>query len=257
MRSFGIIVWTVWIEYIRRKDFYVVLILTSLFALISLGFQTIGIKTADEAYFLMSFGLTLAYLLAGFLTIMMASRQIAREFEHRTLYPLLARPLSRLSFLAGKITGVSALGIASLLLFTALVYLPTPKSSEQNLVTLGQVIVVEMLAIPLLATFACGVSLYLPPILTALLTTGLFVAGGTVLQTVRFGIRDLPSVVRIPMDGLLNGIPDFTLFEHIPRFVEGATALQAGELLVIFAYGIILASAYFAITVWTFSRRQL
>ncbi len=257
MRNFGIIVWTVWIEYIRRKDFYVVLILTSLFALISLGFQTVGVKTADEAYFLMSFGLTLAYLLAGFLTIIMASRQISREFEHRTLYPLLARPLSRLSFLAGKITGVSALGIASLVLFTALVYLPTPKSSDQSLATLCQVVAVEMLAIPLLATFACGISLYLPPIVTALLTTGLFVAGGTVLQAVRFGMRELPSVLRIPLDGVLNGVPDFTLFEHVPRFVEGATALQSGELLVIFGYGITLAAVYFALTVWTFSRRQL
>jgi ABC-type transport system involved in multi-copper enzyme maturation permease subunit len=256
MRNFLIIVWTVWIEYLRRKDFYVVLILTSLFALLSLGVRVIGVRTADEAYFLMSFGLTLAYLLAGFLTIVLASRQIPREFEHRTLYPLLARPLTRFTFLAGKIAGVAVLGIGSLLLLTLLVYLPTPKSAEQSVVTLGQVLVIQMLAMSLLATFACGLSLVLPSVLTSLVTTGLFVAGGGALRALHFGVREFPPVLRVPIEGLLKAIPDFSIFDHIPRFVEGASPFQAGELLILVGYGVVLTALYLALGAFALSRKQ-
>ena len=40
--------------------------------------------------------------------IVLASRQLPREFERRTIYPLLARPISRAEFLLGKMLGVWA-----------------------------------------------------------------------------------------------------------------------------------------------------
>lgn len=257
MRNFLIITWTVWIEYLRRKDFYVVLILTGLFALAALIARTLGVRTADEAFFLMSFGLSLAWLLAGVLTIMLASRQLPREFDQRTLYPLLARPLSRLTFLAGKITGVSILGMLSLLLFTLLVWLPTPKSTEQTLATLAQTLVLQMLGMTLLATVACALSLYMPPIVSALVTLALFLAGGPALQGLRFGLEQLPPVLTAVATRLLTLVPDFSVFEHIPRFVEGESPMPLSGAANIAGYGLCLLAFYFTFANWTFSRRQL
>lgn len=257
MRNFLLITWTVWIEYIRRKDFYVVLILTGLFTVSALIARAIGIRTADEAFFLMSFGLSLAWLLAGVLTIMMASRQIPREFDQKTIYPLLARPLSRFALLAGKISGVSLLGMFSLSLFTALVWLPTPKSTDQSLATLLQTVGLQMLGIALLATVACALSLYMPPLVSALATLALFLAGGPALQGFRFGISGLPSAVEAPLDRIIALIPDFSVFEHIPRFVEGEPPLTFAGVAGIGGYGLLLAALYFALANWSLSRRQL
>lgn len=257
MRNFSIIVGTVWIEFLRKKDFYVILILTSLFALLALGVRVIGIKTAEEALFLMSFGLTLAYLLSGIFTAMLAARQIPREFEHRTLYPLLARPLSRLTFLMGKITGVSLIGIGTLLLLTTIVYLPIPKSEEQSLATLMQILGIEMLAFIVLATFACALSLYLPTAITTLITLGVFVAGGGVNQGLRSGFQELPPILSAPLSGLLNLVPDFSLFEHIPRFVRGVGPFQGIDILVIAAYAGGVFTIYLAVGMFAISRKQL
>lgn len=257
MNNFLIITWTVWIEYLRRKDFYVVLILTGLFALAALIVRTLGIESADEAYFLMSFGLSLAWLLAGVLTIMLASRQLPREFDQRTLYPLLARPLSRLTFLSGKITGVSVLGMFSLLLFTLLVWLPTPKSTEQSLLTLLQTLSLQMLGIALLATVACALSLFMPSIVSALITLSLFLVGGSVLQGLRFGLKDLSPAVEIPLTRLLALIPDFSVFEHIPRFVEGQPPMPLVGCAEIVGYGLLLLTLYFSLANGSLSRRQL
>jgi len=257
MRNFRIITWTVWIEYVRRKDFYVVLILTGLFALAALIARTIGIRTADEAFFLMSFGLSLAWLLAGVLTIMLASRQVPREFDQRTLYPLLARPVSRLTFLAGKITGVSMLGMLSLMLFTLLVWLPTPTSTDQSLATLAQTLALEMLGIALLATVACALSLYMPPIVSALATLGLFLAGGPALQGLRFGMAGLPVPISAPLGRLLALVPDFSVFEFIPRYVEGEPPMSLTGVAGIAGYGLVLIALYFAFANWSLSRRQL
>lgn len=257
MRNFFIITWTVWIEYLRRKDFYVVLILTGLFVLSALVARALGVRTADEAFFLMSFGLSLAWLLAGVLTIMLASRQLPREFDQRTLYPLLARPLSRITFLAGKITGVSALGMLSLLLFTLLAWLPTPKSTDQSLAMLAQTLGLQMLAMALLATLACALSLYMPPIVAALVTLAVFLVGGSALQGLRFGFRDFSTPLQTAVDRLLTLVPDFSVFEHIPRFVEGQPPMSLAGSLSIAAYGLLLIALYFMFAAWSLSRRQL
>lgn len=257
MRNFFIITRTVWIEYWRRKDFYVVLILMALYSLAALLVGVIGVRSADEAYFLMSFGLTLAWLLSGLMTLLLASRQFPREFENRTLYPLLARPLSRLTFLAGKIAGVGALGVLTLLVLSLLAWLPTPKGDEQSMATLVQVLGLEALSLFLLATVTASISLFTPSVVAMLISTALFLAGGLLLQAVRFGLNGPSSIPARALDRLLSLVPDFSLFEHIARFVEGQAPIEPARALALFGYALLLGAIYFSIAAWTFGRRQL
>lgn len=248
---------TVWIEYIRRKDFYVVLILTGLFALAALAARMIGIKTAAEAEFLMSFGLTLAYLLTGVVTINLASRQIPREFDDRTIYPLLARPVTRGAILTGKILGVSVLAAFTLLLLSLLSYLPTPKSDTQSLLTLFQLLALQSLALLLLTVLTVALSLFTPPIVSALIALAVFVLGGTLANGLAFALRDTPPAVAALLTRAASLIPDFSLFEHITRFVQGQPPLATPDIAALAGYAALLALFYYSLASWCFARRQL
>jgi Cu-processing system permease protein len=257
MSSFLIIVRTVWTEYIRSKDFFVVLILMSLFALGAVVARVIGVKTAAEAQFLMSFGLSMAYLLSGVLTVALSSRQLPREFENRTLYPLLARPLSRGIFLLGKVTGVALLGTLTLLVLTLLSFLPTPKDPAQTLAGLGRLLALQSLALFLLAVLTTAFSLYMPPVVAMLLSLGCFFLGGPLINALGFALARAPALLSAAVDRLLTLVPDFSVFNHISRFADGHAGIGAADLLHLAGYALALSFAWIAFAAWSLARRQL
>jgi ABC-type transport system involved in multi-copper enzyme maturation permease subunit len=53
------------------------------------------------------------------ITVLVSARQLPYEIEHRTLYPMLAKPLGRFQFLVGKFMGIMAMATITLLIFFA------------------------------------------------------------------------------------------------------------------------------------------
>jgi ABC-type transport system involved in multi-copper enzyme maturation permease subunit len=90
-------------ELYRRKDFYVLFILT---ALICLVMASVKIFNDDKIVrYLKEICLLLVWLASLVIAITTTARQIPAERENRTLMPLLAKPLSRTELLLGKFLG--------------------------------------------------------------------------------------------------------------------------------------------------------
>jgi len=90
-------------ELYRRKDFYVLFILT---ALICLVMASVRIFNDDKIVrYLKEICLLLVWLASLVIAITTTARQIPAERENRTLLPLLAKPLSRTELLLGKFLG--------------------------------------------------------------------------------------------------------------------------------------------------------
>jgi Cu-processing system permease protein len=100
-------------EMYRRKDFYVLLTLT---IVITLMMASINIFNDDKiARYLKEGCLLLIWVSALVIAIGTVARQLPMEKENRTIYPLLAKPISRLQLVAGKFLGCwLACGIALL-----------------------------------------------------------------------------------------------------------------------------------------------
>lgn len=103
------------LEMIRRKDVYVLLILTALITL-SLGSVTF-FGDPKIARYLKEVCLTLIWICSLVISVMSAARQIPAEKESRTLFPLLAKPISRSQVMLGKFAGCWAACCASMALF--------------------------------------------------------------------------------------------------------------------------------------------
>ena len=90
-------------ELYRRKDFYVLFILTVLICLIMASVNIFN--DAKIVRYLKEICLLLVWVSSLVIAISTTARQIPAERENRTLLPLLAKPLSRTQLMLGKFFG--------------------------------------------------------------------------------------------------------------------------------------------------------
>jgi len=103
-------------ELYRRKDFYVLFILT---ALITLALGSAKFFGEDQAVrYLKEICLLLIWIAGLVIAITTTARQIPAERENRTIFPLLAKPVTRQHLLLGKFFGCwLACGLALLVFY--------------------------------------------------------------------------------------------------------------------------------------------
>lgn len=109
-------------ELYRRKDFYVLFILTALITLVMWSAQFFNDDRIVRA--LKEICLLLIWISTLVIAITTAARQIPFERENRTLFPLLAKPVARWQVLVGKFLGcwlASGLALLVFYLFFAVV----------------------------------------------------------------------------------------------------------------------------------------
>ena len=102
-------------ELYRRKDFYVLFILTVLIT--SLMWVMNFFNDTQIVRFIKEICLALIWVSALVITITTAARQIPFERESRTIFPLLAKPIARWQVLLGKFVGCWLASGVALLVF--------------------------------------------------------------------------------------------------------------------------------------------
>lgn len=113
--NIGAIAGVVLKELYRRKDFYVLFVLTGLITLI-MGSVTV-FDQANIARYLKEICLFLIWASSLVITILSTARQLPAEREQRTLFPLLAKPVTRHQLVVGKFLGCWTATGAALFLF--------------------------------------------------------------------------------------------------------------------------------------------
>jgi ABC-type transport system involved in multi-copper enzyme maturation permease subunit len=257
MRRALLIARTVWLEFLRRKEFYVLLILIAFFVLGILVVRIIGTDSPATSRFLMSFGLLLSYVFAAILTAATAARQLPGEMENRTIQPLLAKPVSRSEVVLGKSLAVSAVACSSLIVFLLFSWLPAPKLPDQSPVAFAQVTLLRMAALCVLGIFTIGLSLYLPTAVVILITLTTFFAAPMVVNFVLQLVGNSWHLGGKLVERVLAVVPDFSIFEHAQRYVQGASPIPFGDLAAILAYGIGFAALFYFLSVRSFNRMPL
>ena len=109
---------SVLLEAVRRKDVYAIVLLCC--GAIGLTMTVDFFEVEGLTKFYREMALKLMDVSTAVAVILLATRQLPREFEQRTIYPLLARPIGRLTFLLGKLAGVCAAAAFCLGLFMAI-----------------------------------------------------------------------------------------------------------------------------------------
>lgn len=126
-------------ELYRRKDFYVLFILTVLITLLMGSASWFSDDKVVRA--LKEICLLLIWMAALFMAVGTASRQIPAEKENRTIFPLLAKPVTRAQVILGKFLGCwLASGIALLVFYLFLGVVSASREHEWAILNYAQAV---------------------------------------------------------------------------------------------------------------------
>jgi Cu-processing system permease protein len=109
----------VWLEMIRRKDLYVLLILLAALLMVLISVNVYGLGSV--ARYVKDIGLLLTWLCAWIFAIGSIGRQLPQEEAKGTIYSLLAKPVTRMELLLGKWLGAWSMAIVATAVFYLLV----------------------------------------------------------------------------------------------------------------------------------------
>jgi len=248
---------SVWIDFSRRKDFFVLASLLMLFVLGALTARVLGVENESTSQLLLSCGLGLASALSAVLVALFASRALPEEFEARTLYPLLAKPVRRSQMLWAKFLGIASLGALSLVVFCALAWLPVPKPASVNAVLLLQAVLLQVVALAGLCWLAFWLSLYMPSLVSALLSLIVWFLGAPVLDfAVNLASQQSEAALNLARHAAAI-VPDWASMRLFQLYVEGAPPLNPVAFLALGGYGLAFTALFAALSVLSFERRSL
>jgi ABC-type transport system involved in multi-copper enzyme maturation permease subunit len=169
-------------ELYRRKDFYVLFVLTALltFAAGAMNF----FHDEKIVRYVKDICLLLIWISSIVIAIVTASRQIPAEREARTIFPLLAKPVSRGQVIAGKFLGCwLATGIALLVFYFFFAVITSSREQHWPLATYFQAAWMQwfLLAV-VIAMVLLGSIYFAAPSSTATITfivvAGILLVGG-------------------------------------------------------------------------------
>jgi len=168
-------------ELFRRKDVYVLFVLTALITLVMGSVRFFG--DARMGRYLKELCLLLIWISGLVIAVGLAARQLPAERESRTIFPLLAKPISRWQVMTGKFAGCwIATGLALVVFYLFLTLVSGSRAGEWGLVSTAQALWLHwfMLAIVIAMTLL-GSVLFSAPSSNAtvclILTLGLLTVG--------------------------------------------------------------------------------
>lgn len=247
-------------ESFSRKQYAVLVVLMALAYVVCHRLQFLGVQS--DSRFALHVPLLGIPLLGGILGVLAGARQIPYEIRNRTLYPLLAKPVSRRQVVLGKWLGVVALvgatqwilgAVMALALHGSQIHIGTTYWQQMVLFTFQMMIVVALaLFLSVVVNYDAAVVLGL--VLFLGLSGGTFtelevqawarqLEGGARLWTL------LPTYLLPRLDLFVNPMTQIVLFDWPAR--------PWATLLPLLGYGAGWSAIFLALGAWAFQRRDL
>ncbi len=157
MRQILTLAWVVWLEMLRRKDFYVLLILLLVFLGALLMLNVFGLGRL--VIYIKEIGLLLIWGASWILATALGARQLPQEETRGTVFALLAKPVRRGQVLLGKWLGVWLGAVAATTLFYGiLLVVVLARGGALNGLALAQALGLHFVFLGLLAAMAIAFS---------------------------------------------------------------------------------------------------
>ena len=264
MRAVSRIAVSVFRESVRDRVPYNLVVFAIL--LIASSFLIGQLTAGQDVKIIKDLGLAATALFGLFIAIFIGIGLVSKEVERRSIYPLLAKPISRSQFIAGKYAGLVLtlavnVSVMTLAIYAVLAYLTWTVPPEIRrawdapgvdpaMLKAVFLIFVELMLITAIALFF---STFSTPLLSAAFTLALYVVGHFNKE-----LRNLDQIVESQMvasrAGAITVVPDLSAFDVKTQVVHGLPA--PGSLLLTTAYGALYITAILLVATGIFSRRD-
>ncbi|MGK7900123.1 MAG: ABC transporter permease [Hormoscilla sp.] len=256
-RRILVIAKNVFVETIRDRVLYLIL----LFGLLLVGSLQIlpEVAAATEDKMFLDVGLGAMTVLGLIVAVFVGTGLISKEIERRTVYILVAKPISYSELILGKHLGLSAT-LAVLVAAMMVLYLGIcglSKTAYPSLAALAIAAVFLLIQLSLITAVAILFGVLTRPLLGTLLTFGVYLMGNLSGDMVRLNqLVNNPNFSRMT-DGIYLIFPDLSRLDLKNLAVYGMAALPDGQNLLLNAsYGLVYTIGLLAIAIAIFSRRE-
>jgi ABC-type transport system involved in multi-copper enzyme maturation permease subunit len=244
----------VWLEMLRRKDIYVLLILLTAMLVALVSLNIFGI--AGTVRYIKDVGLLITWLFSWILAVTISCRVIPQEETRGTIFPLLAKPVTRLEFILGKWLGAWTIVGAAVLVF----YLLTMSivSIKGGLFSVGAILqgfTLHFFALGIITAlgilFSARMNSDAATSMTYVLTATAFI----VTPKIPAFIANAKGIHSIVLGILYHILPHFELLDMRMRIIHNYGPVNAGVFLTSIAYALLL-SLVFILLAWISFREK-
>ncbi|HEY9646235.1 MAG TPA: ABC transporter permease [Chroococcidiopsis sp.] len=243
-------------EVIRDRVLYLIALYAGIFVLASVLVPEVAAGTQNQI--LPDIGLALMGLLGLVIAVFVGTSLINKEIEKRTVFVLIAKPISHGEFIVGKQLGLSGV-LAVLVAAMTLIYMAV-LSFWQIPYPVGSILVAalyQFFELCLITAIALLFSVFTSSLLATLFTFAVYLMGHFSRDLVTLGnLSENPNVQRITQAIYLI-LPDLSRLNLKNEAVYGLQLLPpAMELVSSALYGLVYMALLLAIATLIFSRRQ-
>jgi Cu-processing system permease protein len=266
MRVTGAIAINVFRESVRDKVLYNLVFFAMLMTASS---YLIGQLTAgQDVKIIKDLGLSATSLFGLFIAVFIGIGLVSKEVERRSIYSLLAKPITRAQLVVGKFLGLVLtlavnVGVMALALYLVLAYMSWGVSPEVRSVwdapaldpALLKAVFLILMELTLVTAVALFFSTFSSPMLSAALTFGLYIVGHFSSDLKNFQqVVDSPAAARVAR-GLYWVLPNLSQFDIKSDVVHGVP-VSMGYLLMTSGYAVLYIGILLSISALVFSRRD-
>jgi ABC-type transport system involved in multi-copper enzyme maturation permease subunit len=245
MRCIFVIALNTFRENLRDKILYNLLV----FSLLLIGASTLlsTLTIVEQKKIVTDMGLAAINVIGVIISIFVGIGLVSKEIERRTIYTILARPLSRLQFILGKYLGL-VLTLLTNVMIMLTVFLVTLLANRvpihATLLQAIELIVVELLIVTALAMLF---STFSSPTLSATMALGLYIVGHLTADLKGIAEKSHNEMVKVIMTSLYYLCPNLEILNIKGQAASGspvALSYQATATLYgLFYTGILLVAA--------------
>jgi ABC-type transport system involved in multi-copper enzyme maturation permease subunit len=253
MKRVAAVTWNTFRETVRERVLYNLVFFAILMTLAGLLLGQLSIRQDEKI--IKDIGLFSMDLIGTLIAIFIGVGLVNKEIERRSLYPLLAKPLTREEFFVGKFLGLAftlLVNVAVMLVGLWLTLAATGRRPDPHLVTAVYPLYLGLLLVVALALLFSTVT---SPALAAVCTVGV-VLGGRFSDVIRNMRQVAPDVPNWLPTILYYVLPNFRRFDFKDRVVYG-DPVSADVMVWVTAYAAAYAGAVIALGIAAFRRRDL
>jgi ABC-type transport system involved in multi-copper enzyme maturation permease subunit len=217
-----------------------------------------AVAAGNEDKIIIDVGLAAINLLGLVITVFVGTSLVNKEIEKRTVYVLIAKPVSRAEFIVGKHWGLSAVLAVLIAAMTAIfVAILSAKQIPYPIGSLLLTAVFQFLELSLIAGIAILFGVFTSSLLAMMLTVAVYLMGNFSRDLVTLGNLAENPGIRQMTQNLYLVLPDRSRFNLKNEAIYGMSLLpQPLDLLGSAVYGLVWTGLVLAIAVLIFSRRE-
>jgi len=240
-------------ETVRERVLYNLVFFAIVMTLSSLLLGELSIRQDEKI--IKDIGLAAMDVFGTLIAVFIGVGLVSKEIERRSLYPLLAKPLSRTELFLGKFAGLAFTLLVNISVMAVGLYIALFLARRSGGLMLLKAIYPIYLSLLLVVALALLFSTITSSALAAVLTVGMVVAG-RFTDVIRNMREVVPAAPGWMVTALYYLLPNFRNFDFKDRVAYG-DPVPGGALAWVTLYAVTYVAVTLALGLWVFSRRDL